>query len=124
MVLEVAAHGVRLLRMTAVPPPPPPPPPPTPAGFQLFRQHGYWHNTAPCNGNFSHCTAPEHVSVAQCAANCMRAAPRKCLGFEVFQPLGVSQCYLFFDTLAAPFTPNPESWAYVRASQPVAYTFP
>lgn len=116
MKLEVPSHGVRLLRMwplAPLPPPPlpPPPPPPSPPGPRAcpadFVAHasGYWHNTNPCPNNvFSNCTE-DHVNSTAilCAHKCRTAAG--CVGFELPSQSDIPSCFIFLNTLAAPFTP-------------------
>ena len=116
MKLEVPSHGVRLLRMwplAPLPPPPlpPPPPPPSPPGPRAcpadFVAHasGYWHNTNPCPNNvFSNCIE-DHVNSTAilCARKCRAAAG--CVGFELPSQSDIPSCFIFLNTLAAPFTP-------------------
>ena len=100
LVVDVPAHGVRLLRlwpMTPAPPPaplPPPPHPPCPADFAAHTA-GYWHNLDPLGGHFS--------NVSECAVDCR--TKKACVAFEVFLGSGYpGQCYNFLNTMSLPFT--------------------
>eukprot|EP01050_Picozoa_sp_SAG11_P013929 SAG11_NODE_1666_length_4494_cov_53.554949_1_plen_578_part_00 len=120
VVLPVASHGVRLLRLWPMSPaPPPPPPPPSPAqkcppDFTPHAQ-GFWHNTDPCPGSdFRNCTEDQvNGTMLLCAAKC-RSTP-DCVAYEVNLPSKAGgACYIFLHTLAPPFTPVPGCFACVR----------
>ena len=120
VVLPVASHGVRLLRLWPMAPaPPPPPPPPSPAQKCPHdftpHAHGFWHNTDPCPGSDFHNCTEDHVNgtMLLCAAKC-RSTP-DCVAFEVNLPSKAGgACYIFLHTLAPPFTPVPGCFACVR----------
>lgn len=113
MQLDVPAHGVRLLRMWPLAPlptplPTPVPPPPSPRACPSdFTTHGsgFWHNTDPCPNNvFMNCTE-DHANgtVVLCAHKCR--VTTGCVAFEMPAPGDVPACYIFLNSLAAPFTP-------------------
>jgi hypothetical protein len=82
---------------------------------------GTWSNPAgadlsPCGGHSTTCHEDtENGTLVLCARKC--EATLRCIGFEVYQPAPAA-CYVFLDTLAAPFTPNPDCVACIKPGTP------
>lgn len=111
----VPPHGCRFLRLSqgAICPPPVPPSCPT-TGF-ISHAGGYWANTDPCDGNFSH--GPQCIedtvnsTSAECAKKCEEAAD--CVAFNIYtgQP---AACYIYHKETKEPFIPSPGCFTCVR----------
>jgi hypothetical protein len=110
----VSATGAwQLMASGALSPPPPPPFPRQPCPAKGWKAHasGFWANADPKgdHGDTSNATVP------LCAKKC--AALDNCLAFEVFDGTSGSNgpaCYTFLDSLAAPFTSQPECITCVK----------
>jgi hypothetical protein len=105
----VPPHGCRLLRLSngsVCAPPPPAPLPACPAGFSAHAG-GYWHNTDPCNSNFTRC-AEDHTNTTtiMCGQRCSETDG--CVAFELFLGRGTGAasraCYIFLEQMQPPFT--------------------
>lgn len=118
ILLDVAPHGVRMLRLWPIAPPPPAPLPTCPNGF-LPHTGGYWYNTDPCpNNDWSHCTE-DHVNatMSACAARCVGTPG--CVAFELYYvdiPVSEQACYTFNHEMEAPFTSSPNAITCVRSA--------
>jgi len=120
----VSVTGAWQLMASGTPPPAPPPPPPfprqpCPAGFKAHLPNGFWSNGDPKgqHGDTVNATVPK------CAKKC--AALDNCLAFEVFDGTSGSNgpaCYIFLDSLAAPFTAQPECITCVKVKGAVEAT--
>eukprot|EP01047_Picozoa_sp_COSAG01_P049338 COSAG01_NODE_4884_length_4653_cov_20.654370_4_plen_261_part_00 len=92
-----------------VPPPPAPCLVATPAGFTPALRRG-WYQTTPIpkpSENERH-----GVSVTCCAAFCV--ADQACLGFEVYRPCGISDCYIFHAYSSENFTLHAGAHTFTR----------
>eukprot|EP01079_Euglenida_sp_SAG-EU17-18_P007384 gene7384-1319_t len=95
------------------PPPSPSPPIPVPCNVSAPALYiaqpaqGWWEN-------FTRVSEGGSGTVAECAAKCNTHGP-DCLGFHVWQPCVVGDCYLFSGSLHG-FEPHPGAYAFRRRS--------
>lgn len=114
LVVDVPAHGVRLLRMR----PHVATPLTCPQGYQLHAG-GYWANTDPCPQKG---TQPCHedsvnATVPACSAKC--SSTPGCVAFELYGAnggVGDHACYIFLHEMEPPFVANTNSFTCTRSA--------
>eukprot|EP00040_Diaphanoeca_grandis_P033700 m.206833 g.206833 ORF g.206833 m.206833 type:complete len:581 (+) comp32971_c0_seq1:135-1877(+) len=114
--LEVASHGVRMLRLWPLEPTPKAS---CPMGYANHTP-GFWWNTSPCpQSTPTNCSEDSaNGTVALCATKC--DSVQGCKAFEVFSPTGVaggSECYLFVNELQSPFSSDGDCTTCVKNTQ-------
>lgn len=87
-----------------------------PLGFARASNEGFWSNA----GREIEADGEKDMTIAACGARCAGRMPRKCAAFSMLltRPSeGMGRCFHYEeDTLDEPFTPQRNSWVFVRGS--------